>query len=275
MKYLEEELDDTKIYELRRMIKEVFSVEKHKGARGGGVQTFVGIDNAILERYREQLKEIISELYLERGFGYKSLVNIVEHAASYTQMRKLFLKLGIDGRKGYHVVTNTLRSLRRVNAKRIGQFKNWTEKYPYMLRKSSRYLNGFLWNESKQKYVFLRSTWEYAYAKILTQQGKLWDVEEKRYLLNDGRIYLPDFFVYDQSGKLEYIVEIKSLYNYEAEQRLEKYWAFKEQYRIPTVLITDIAILESELHMGYRTINREWKKKREEYKGEDVNGKPV
>ncbi|MDF2904489.1 MAG: restriction endonuclease, partial [Bacillus sp. (in: firmicutes)] len=56
---------------------------------------------------------------------------------------------------------------------------------------------------------YLRSSYEYAYARYLDYLSIPWSYEE--YTFNIGyKTYKPDFFLYDKDGKLEKIVEIKS-----------------------------------------------------------------
>ena len=57
--------------------------------------------------------------------------------------------------------------------------------------------------------IWLRSSWELAFAQHLDSQGIDWRYEETRYALNDGDMtYLPDFFIYED-GKLVKIYEVK------------------------------------------------------------------
>jgi hypothetical protein len=57
--------------------------------------------------------------------------------------------------------------------------------------------------------TYLRSSYEYAYAKYLDFSKTKWKYEEKVYNIV-FKIYKPDFFIYDDKGQLEKIVEVKS-----------------------------------------------------------------
>ncbi|MCM3161704.1 restriction endonuclease [Metabacillus litoralis] len=59
------------------------------------------------------------------------------------------------------------------------------------------------------KNYYLRSSYEYAYAKYLDFHKIPWSYEDHSYDIG-YKTYKPDFFFYDQNGKLEKIVEIKS-----------------------------------------------------------------
>ena len=58
----------------------------------------------------------------------------------------------------------------------------------------------------KEKY--LRSSYEYVFARILDYDNIEWDYEVERYKLKE-RTYIPDFFIY-RDGKLIHVVEVKS-----------------------------------------------------------------
>jgi len=204
---------------------------------------------------------LLSELYFDNQLGFKLILRVLENShLSYSKLRKIFGYLEIDFRKGTSVVTELLRSVRSQNAlAKECPFENWPEKHQDWLVGSSRAANGFYYNASKKKYEFLRSSYEFAYAKYLTLANKNWGVEERTYLLNSGAYYRPDFFVYDQNWTLEKIVEIKSMYNFEAALRLQKYYDFKRQYpEITTEVLLDKELYEL-IGTSYCKNLREWK----------------
>lgn len=59
------------------------------------------------------------------------------------------------------------------------------------------------------KGYYLRSSYEYAYAKFLDYYSIKWKYEVETFDIG-YRLYKPDFFIYNQNGKIEKIVEIKS-----------------------------------------------------------------
>lgn len=59
------------------------------------------------------------------------------------------------------------------------------------------------------KGFFLRSSYEYAFAKSLDFRNIRWKYEVEKYDLG-YKVYKPDFFIYDKEGKLIKIIEIKS-----------------------------------------------------------------
>ncbi|MCF6137872.1 restriction endonuclease [Pseudalkalibacillus berkeleyi] len=70
------------------------------------------------------------------------------------------------------------------------------------------------------KGYYLRSSYEYAYAKYLDHHSIQWSYEDDVYDIG-YRIYKPDFFFYNKNGVLNKIVEIKSR-NEEEKKRARK-----------------------------------------------------
>lgn len=213
-----------------------------------------------------EIKMILSGLY-NSGYGFKAIVKMINcDKLSYTKLRRIMKDLKIETRKGTSVITEQLRKTRAANAERIGNFKNWTVTRPDLLKNSKRFVGGWYYNSYKNRYVYLRSSWEYAYAKYLDTQKIDWDVEVQQYNIEDKK-YLPDFFIYENE-KLKKIVEIKSLYNHDAAERIKKYYKFKELYsHIETELYTEIKEILALLQIkSYRKILKEWKDMKEKNK---------
>jgi hypothetical protein len=94
-------------------------------------------------------------------------------------------------------------------------------------------------------------------------------------MLSTGKLYRPDFFIFDEYGKLLEIVEIKSLYNYESEERLSKFLLFQKEYpEIKTKLFTKFEDITSlfKCPRGMGSMIREWKIVREQYKTHGEKG---
>ena len=71
----------------------------------------------------------------------------------------------------------------------------------------SKYVYGYC---GYYKNLFLRSSYEYVFCKILEAQNISFKMEENKYLLPTGKYYIPDFFIYNKDKKLTEIIEIKS-----------------------------------------------------------------
>ena len=210
------------------------------------------------KRYLE-LKKIFSDEYLVKEKGIKIIAK--EHNLTYTETRGLLGFLEIPLRRGLNVVTERVRESRRQKAfdehkKGIGWFD------PEIRRKiedsNARGVQGYFLNESTQELVWLRSTYEYIFAKWLNKTKQNWKVEVTYYKLGD-RIYRPDFFIYDGTfTKLEKIVEIKGYWDNNSNKALQ---LNEELSDIGVSIITNI---ERFIENGttYEKQLAEWKERR-------------
>ncbi len=109
------------------------------------------------------------------------------------------------------------------------------------------------------KEYYLRSSYEYAYAFYLDYFSVPWSYEDQVFEI-DGKSYKPDFFFYDQNGKLEKIVEIKSR-NKEAKEKAEKrLLAIEKQCKIRTELISyeELKTLYKEMPFSLNAVINKW-----------------
>lgn len=170
--------------------------------------------NKILEdnRYKD-LKELLDEVYIKQGYGIKYLIKHYNLNITYTSLRNLLIFLPDIELHSDRIATEGLKKQRRENSKR--QYKEKKGFFTPGVQESikhksdARGVQGYYWNESKQKYVWLRSSWEYSYARWLNKQHINWDVEVKGFRLSDGHLYRPDFFIFDENDNLLKIIEIK------------------------------------------------------------------
>ena len=207
----------------------------------------------------DTLRKNLDYLYNERGMGYKLLCKELGNI-SYTRIRKLLKSLNIETRKGTSCVTDSLRALRSERAKINNPWTDWTGKDALkgMHRYSKRHLSGWYLNKSKNKLVWLRSSWEYAYASYLDRENIEWDVEVRSFLLSDGRYYRPDFFIYEKN-KLEKIVEIKSTWANGSQDRIEKFETFKVEYPETAAVLLSNEMFNT-IGVNSMTMLKEWKK---------------
>jgi hypothetical protein len=216
---------------------------------------------------KQALKSILEKMYVD-GIGFKLIVKKINLPNfTYTVCRKVLKDLDIQLRVGTHVITDHLKKVRSENAKIDNNFTDWPIKRPELLKNNKRFIGGYYFNRSKQKYVFLRSSWEYVYAEWLDNNNFEWDVEVRQYEVLDGLKYLPDFFIYEK-GILKKIVEIKSSFYYTSKDRMKKYYAFKEIYEkdLEIELICDLQkILKFTELKTKSAIAKKWKKTRKNY----------
>ena len=117
-----------------------------------------------------------------------------------------------------------------------------------MNRGYSGYYNG----------VYLRSSYEYAYAKYLDYQNIEWRYEDQEFNLLDGT-YLPDFFVY-KNGELQFIAEVKSGEKREIQRAIIRLNELKKQFQIESklILFKDLKELYKDMPFKLHKVIQEW-----------------
>ena len=175
--------------------------------------------------------------YIEKEQGIKFLIKYKNLNISYSILRTIILKSGLELHTP-NKITNHLRQIRSINAKK--QLEEHTGFFSHEAQKNThnkiRGLQGYYYNSTINKYVWLRSSWEYIYAKWLNAHNIKWDVECKTFNLSKES-YRPDFFIYDDNNNLISIVEVKGYWK----NRLQKYYELKETHpELNLSLITDI-----------------------------------
>jgi hypothetical protein len=232
--HLENVFNETKI-----LIKDIALTIKERDfySKKGNLITSYSID--YLHPSKEKLIQNLTILYHENGIGFKLLSSILGNV-SYTQLRTIFRKLNIESRKGFSCITESLKKTRSERAKKSNPWRNWTgSNLSTMHSSSKKFLGGWYFNKNIQRNVWLRSSWEYAYASFLDETNKEWNVEVNSFLLSDGTYYRPDFFIYEKNNLLK-IVEIKSTWSNGSQNRIEKFEKFKLEYpQIKSELICD------------------------------------
>ncbi len=261
---------DTDSYDLdiaRNLIKKIYFSEillERKGKNGCHQIVYKKLEDT---ENKQILKSIIGKMYSD-GVGYKLIVKKINLPKfTYTVCRKVLKDLGVELRIGTHIITDHLKLVRSENAKINNNFTDWPIKRPELIKNNKRFIGGYYFNRSKQKYVFLRSSWEYVYAEWLDSNNFEWDVEVKQYEVLDGLKYLPDFFIYE-NGNLKKVVEIKSSFYYTSKERMKKYYAFKEAYEknLEIELICDLQeILKFTELKTKSAIASKWKKVRKTF----------
>jgi len=218
---------------------------------------------------KEKQKELRSKLikpnlafkYLEdkynEGYGIKVLARHI--GLSYTQLRVLMEmdEINICIRRGQNVVTDKVIDFR---SKRVqgdkNPWHNWPKRDPESHKKTtSRGVQGYYQRKWDNELVWLRSSWEYTYAKWLDTQNIKWQFETKQFKFSNGEFYRPDFWILDESSECLYIVEIKGYFDC----RAYKHKLLEEEFNIKTILIKDIS---KYLQQSYRKELEEWKQLR-------------
>ena len=171
-------------------------------------------------RLDQESYDYLYDMYWNKEYGLKLLGRCLD--LSYSQVRKLFIDyLKIEIRRGQDVVTSNVRKFR---SERVQGTKN---PWAYILPKHKRNNNGLqgYYKRINGEYVWLRSSWEYIYAKWLDEQNIKWDVECITFNLNDIT-YRPDFFIFDEQNNIIKIVD-SMRYNYNCKSNSKYKYKYK------------------------------------------------
>lgn len=188
--------------------------------------------------------EYIRGLY-EDGYGLKVIAKLFN--VSYTKLRSLFDVFDIEIRKGRSVVTDKLKQFR---SQRVKGIKNpWSDEECRQKIHSNGIQGRYTTKNGKS--IWLRSCWEYIYAKWLDDNDIDYEYELKQYVLSDGTSYRPDFFIMSD-GDIKEVIEIKGF----NKERSYKTSLFQREYGIKTVLIESI----NDFCVSYERELKQWKK---------------
>lgn len=76
--------------------------------------------------------------------------------------------------------------------------KSYYGKYKRNKRKI-KYIRTKYWSRTQKKTVTFRSSYELTYAQYLDRRRIKWCYEYKKFVLSNGRIYIPDFYLPDSN----------------------------------------------------------------------------
>lgn len=151
----------------------------------------------------------------EDGYGIKYIANKLN--ISYTQCRNVLLYLNIEIRRGNNIITDKLLKFRKEKALyERNNHTGWLSKDVIEKRKikssNKKGIQGFYFNKSLQKNVWLRSSYEFIFSEWLDHNDYIWDIEVKTFNIGD-ELYRPDFFIFDDNMKLKKIIEVKGYWD--------------------------------------------------------------
>lgn len=216
--------------EYRKFFKKHYKLYGN-GARGFAKKTF--LRKKLREVYKDEWDQFYSYVYNQyviNGVGVKLLARELE--LTYTKTRRLLeYSMGIQIRKGTNVVTEHLRKVRSKNAKEAGGWRNRRTKN----KNTERGVQGYYYNRSRKKHVWLRSTYEFILAKWLDANQVDWDVECQQWMFG-SESYRPDFFIYENS-RLVKIIEVKGYFK-------NRLWKFNELKNIPQMQTVEFCLID-------------------------------
>jgi len=214
------------------------------------------------ERYQE-CKKLLHYYYYEKEYGIKYMIKYLNLPITYPVLRMTLKSFFDIILRKHNEITDHLHKIRKEKAlyevqNKIGWASEECIKKVKIKNSCARGIQGYYYNKYFKKYVWLRSSWEYIYAKWLDSKNIIWDVECTLYKISENKSYRPDFFIFDKinNKKIIQIVEIKGYWK----DKVYKYEELKKQLKkdIEFILITDIA------PYCEKNINnvKEWKLKR-------------
>lgn len=159
------------------------------------------------------VKNFINQKYVIDGQGIKSIIKDYNLPISYSILRFYIMNIFNIKLRDNKTITPFLRQRRKDKAlneknNNIGFFSKGIQENIKIKTTNKIGVQGYYYNKSLNKYVWLRSSWEYIYAKWLDKNNYKWDVEYQTYLVDDKK-YRPDFFIFDEHNNIIKIVEIK------------------------------------------------------------------
>lgn len=189
--------------------------------------------------------------YEVEEYGLKSLGDTI--GLTYTQIRRYFKYLNVKLRTGRSITTKRMSKFRSEKAIKEKTFVDWTVRF----KGFSKGVAGYYLRKDN-KYCWLRSTWEFIYAKWLDKNNIIWDVECKLFKMKDGTNYRPDFFIFDDQKKLIGINEIKG-YNKERSYKVD---LLKQQLKDENIIVSIVENILPYIEKGlnYHKELRQWKK---------------
>lgn len=204
--------------------------------------------------------EFIKQEY-ESGYGIKYIAKKID--ISYTQCRSILIYFNIEIRKGYNIITDKLCKFRKEKA--IYEKNNhtgWLSKEIIEKRKikgvNNRGVQGYYYNKSLQKYVWLRSSYEFIFAEWLDFNNNIWDIEVKTFHIGN-ELYRPDFFIFDNNMHIKKIIEIKGYWDNRA------YKVDKLKKELPDIEIILLGINNDSIEY-YIIDNKKYKDKLKQWK---------
>lgn len=185
-------------------------------------------DNPVSAKTRNKIEEV----YLS-GYGLKLISR--ELGIAYTSLRTVFRYLNIEIRKGRDVSTDVTKKFRSERVKgNKNPWYDWTHTHPEMWKTNSRGIQGYYTTFTGET-IWLRSSWEYIFAKWLDSKQIPYKVEAKNYKLKNGETYRPDFTLFNADGSIQKIVEVKGFYK----DRVYKVQMFRDEYPDITLEMVD------------------------------------
>lgn len=206
-------------------------------------------------KYSNQIRDQMVELYATLSVKEISKQINVPEAVIWGELRRRNIpKRPARGRGVFHARQQDAKDI--VEKYQRGESKSWlATKYECspdaiakVLRDASVPIRsqeraiGIFWTDKIGREFHMRSTWEVKRAMQLDLENIRWDYEKEKFELKDGRTYTPDFWIYDVSGNLTQIEDVKGWARPESLSKIE---TFKLEYpQLPFRLLDEKALFD-------------------------------
>jgi len=234
-------------------------LKKFKTRNGGSIYHD---KNKILSDDRFNLVKIfIEENYYVNGMGIKSIIKKYNLSISYSVLRFYLINFFNIKIRDNKEVTDYLRNSRRDKAiyeknNNIGFFDKILQDNIKIKNSIIRGIQGYYFNVSLNKYVWLRSSWEYIFAKWLDRNNYKWDVEIKTFDISNNKKYRPDFFILDENDNILKIIEVKGYWK----NKIYKFIELKNLLNKSGIEFILVEEIKSYSFDGFKNDLNEWKK---------------
>lgn len=126
-----------------------------------------------------------------------------------------------------------------------GKSRSESEVYEMMLDRGS-FGGGYKGKRYPYKGYKMRSKWEVNVAKYLDKHNYNWEYEIKTFKLGDFR-YTPDFFILDEKGNIDFIIEVKGWVKEKDIRKLQLMEALYPEYPIVFIDREPYRLIEKEV----------------------------
>lgn len=236
-------------------------LKKFKTRKGGSI--YHDRKKIELDVRFNSVKKFIDEKYYIKGMGIKSIIKKYNLPITYSVLRFYLLNFFNIVIRDNKEITDFLRKSRSEKAtyewnNKIGFFDQILQDGIKNKKNVIRGIQGYYFNNSLNKYVWLRSSWEYIFAKWLDKNNYKWDVEMKTFDISNNKKYRPDFFILDDENNILKIIEVKGYWK----DKLYKFNELKKLFEKSKIEFILIDKIKPYSYNGFKKDVNIWKKER-------------
>jgi len=236
-------------------------LKKFKTRNGGSI--YHDKDKIKSDIRYDLVKEFIEKNYYTNGMGIKSIIKKYNLPITYSILRFYFINFFKIKIRDNKEITDFIRKSRREKAtyerdNKIGFFNQNLQDNLKIRNSTIRGIQGYYFNISLNKYVWLRSSWEYIFAKWLDKNNYKWDVEIKTFEISNNKKYRPDFFIFDNNDNIIKIIEVKGYWK----DKLYKFVELKNMLNKSNIEFILVDKIKTYSYNGFKQDLNNWKRER-------------